>query len=304
MAVPKSSSSSSNGRRFVKSVSSLGSGTLHEDEQVVACYTPSSCSTTNKAPLRQTSTLSTTLVDSISSTGSSSSETTTTRTATTSTITTGRTFEYEYNDATGLPIFDIDQCDDEELLGGEPSPLHDSVTRQDELSAVKELRSQLSVSATHETQELTDPRMIVRHFRAEKGNTAKALETLRDALQWRRDFETTALRVCMNTTSTSSPSPTPSSSSPTNTAKKDYQAMMRLENETGKIFVRGTTLEGRALMYMFAMVRTLQHILRGNQGIDGSDGRSSHVRSYIHGILPRPLSIYYLLYLLAQQYQE
>ena len=29
--------------------------------------------------------------------------------------------------------------------------------------------------------------------------------------------------------------------------------MMRLENATGKIFVRGTTLEGRALMYMFAM---------------------------------------------------
>jgi len=83
--------------------------------------------------------------------------------------------------------------------------------------------------------------MIIRHWRAEKGDLNRAMQTLREAVQWRKEYELTAIRVCM-------------SQHPDKvTGHKDYEAMMRLENATGKIYVRGTTLEGRALQYMFAM---------------------------------------------------
>lgn len=193
---------SSSKRRLLKSASSLGSGTLQEDNQVEWSTKSSAASALVDAPPQ----------------GCSS-------------------FHYDFDPTTGLPIFDIDDCSDDELLGGEVSPLV-SLTRDEELRGIYYLRSQLSLK---EKAELTDPRMLIRHFRAEKGNATKALETLRDALQWRRDFEANALRVCMTNSSSKVK------------GSKDYEAMMRLENATGKIFVRGTTLEGRALMYMFAM---------------------------------------------------
>lgn len=231
---------------IVRSVSTLGSGSLNEKDQVVTYYCPSPSpppfsNTTTKIG-RRTSTLSTTTTNTSSSdeeeeySSSSSSR---------------HDVDYQqFDPRTGLPIFNIDQCTDDELLGGEVSPLHPTITRDEELAAVKELRKELTEA---EKTELTDPRMLVRHFRAEKGNTARALETLRDALQWRRDFEVTALRVCMQCSNYNEET--------NNVVKghKDYQAMMRLENATGKIFVRGTTLEGRAMMYMFAMVRMIQN---------------------------------------------
>ena len=143
-------------------------------------------------------------------------------------------FCYEYDPTTGLPIFDIDNCSGDELLGGESG----FASRPEELQAVLSMRGQLS---DQEKKELTDPRMLIRHWRAEKGDTTRAMETLRDAFQWRKDYELTALRVCM-------------SEHPNKViGHTDFNAMMRLENATGKIFVRGKTLEGRALQYMFAM---------------------------------------------------
>jgi CRAL/TRIO domain len=143
-------------------------------------------------------------------------------------------FHYEYDPKTGLPIFDIDECSDNELLGGEAG----FASRFDELQAVHAMRRQLS---DDEKKDLTDPRMLIRHWRAEKGDLTRAMQTLREAFQWRKDYQLTALRVCM-------------SAYPNKvTGNKDYNAMMRLENATGKIYVRGTTKEGRALQYMFAM---------------------------------------------------
>ncbi len=194
---------SSSRRRYVKSASSLGCGTLSESEQV------------DYKPTRQPSTLSTSDDSSVASSSITS-------------------FQYTYDSTTGLPVFDIDYCSDDELLGGEAG----LASRTEELEAIKEIRSALTKD---EKSQLTDPRMLIRHWRAEKGNTKRALQTLRDALQWRRDFEVTPLRVCMQNNSDKL------------LGHKDYQEMMRLENTTGKIYVRGTTLEGRALMYMFAM---------------------------------------------------
>lgn len=143
-------------------------------------------------------------------------------------------FHYEYDQRTGLPIFDIDKCSNSELLGGEAG----FAPREDEIEAVHTMRNQLTEI---EKQELTDPRMLIRHWRAEKGDLHQAMSTLREAFQWRKEFELTAIRVCM------------SNYAHKVTGHKDYNAMMRLENATGKIYVRGKTLEGRALQYMFAM---------------------------------------------------
>lgn len=105
--------------------------------------------------------------------------------------------------------------------------------RDVEVSGVKTLIAALSAS---EKGELTDPRMPIRHFRAENGDHTKSLKSLRSALEWRRSYSVDRLRTCVSGT-------------------HDPVLKETIHNETrsGKLYVRGTTKEGRALIYMHPM---------------------------------------------------
>eukprot|EP00934_Nitzschia_sp_Nitz4_P006607 Nitzschia sp. Nitz4//scaffold230_size58257//22057//23211//NITZ4_006479-RA/size58257-processed-gene-0.63-mRNA-1//-1//CDS//3329543244//6597//frame0 len=133
--------------------------------------------------------------------------------------------------AKGLPVFDIDSCSDCDLLGGESHLANFS--RREEIQGVREMLSDLTPK---EKAELTDPAMLIRHFRAEKGDVARALESLRSALQWRRDFDVSRLRTCMQ-----------------EPQEKELQEMMFREDQSGKLYNRGVNKQGRALVYMKAM---------------------------------------------------
>lgn len=117
----------------------------------------------------------------------------------------------------------VDNATDEELLGGEKHLLDPKV----ELDGVKHILDALS---PEEKAQLSDTTMPIRHFRAENGNTRKAIEKLRGALQWRTEFQVQRLMNCRNDT--------------------EFKEMMKVEDATGKVYVRGYTKEGRAILYM------------------------------------------------------
>jgi hypothetical protein len=81
-----------------------------------------------------------------------------------------------------------------------------------------------------ERDQLTDPQMIVRFYRASKGHIPTTLQQLRLALQWRQEFQIDAL-LCR-------------------TQDSFCGSVLKRENATGKIYVRGYDAHGRALVYM------------------------------------------------------
>ena len=66
-----------------------------------------------------------------------------------------------------------------------------------------------------------------------KGNTAKAIEKLQAALAWRKEFGVNRIIDCFG-----------------ENGDEEMQTILREENATGKIYVRGFDREGRAGMYM------------------------------------------------------
>jgi hypothetical protein len=102
-------------------------------------------------------------------------------------------------------------------LGGEPCLL----PREEEEKLIRTLWDRLSED---ERLGLSDPSMLARHLRAEKGNADKALQKCRAAIRWRESFGVDSMH--------------------------EWGEMLRLENATGKVYVRGYDAEGRAYMYM------------------------------------------------------
>ena len=210
---------------IVSGASSLGIGTLQEDDSVT--YLPTTqerCRGANDVNRKRlstgTSTMSTASVESDSSSSPSNKDLISKVGYSDPNLSTS-------NDCYGL---DWDAVSDDDLLGGEPNLLDRDV----EILGVKEILK--SLTPTQKGQ-LSDVRMPIRHFRAERGNTAKAIEKLLAALRWRSDFQVSRLVGCMNRNSQDQ--------------DEEFRDMMLLENATGKIFVRGYNKEGRSLIYMF-----------------------------------------------------
>jgi hypothetical protein len=120
----------------------------------------------------------------------------------------------------------VDNATDEELLGGEKHLLDPKV----ELDGVKNILKALS---PEEKAQLSDATMPIRHFRAEKGNTEKAIGKLKNTLHWRNEFQVQRLVNCT-----------------TSQDDTEFKEMMKVEDATGKVYVRGYTKEGRAILYM------------------------------------------------------
>ena len=108
-------------------------------------------------------------------------------------------------------------------LGGEPTPVHSNP--DDEERAVLRLWDALT---DDERAQVPDPSMPTRHLRAEGGRVDRATAKCRAALQWRATFFGGSASDGM----------------------AGWADVLRRENATGKIYVRGYDRDGRALLYM------------------------------------------------------
>jgi hypothetical protein len=84
-----------------------------------------------------------------------------------------------------------------------------------------------------ELELLPDKYMVLRHYRAEKGDVTKAVDAIRHTLEWRTEFGVDRI-INAFTTETNN----------------EMASVIKRENETGKIYIRGYDDGGRACMYM------------------------------------------------------
>mmetsp|Transcript_42707 Transcript_42707/g.48518 ORF Transcript_42707/g.48518 Transcript_42707/m.48518 type:complete len:396 (-) Transcript_42707:17-1204(-) len=114
-----------------------------------------------------------------------------------------------------------------------------------------------------EQSSIPDKFMPLRHYRAEKGDSSKAVDAIKLTLAWRKEFEVDRIIRALedgdddNTNGTNHvmKSATHSHSDMRSNDEKsvmttDFATILRKENETGKIYVRGHDKDGRAMMYM------------------------------------------------------
>lgn len=107
-----------------------------------------------------------------------------------------------------------------------------------EEKGVKEI---LEALTEEEKDILPDENETLRYFRAEKGNSTKAIKKIKYALQWRKDFGVDKLtKAFYEDTSSDSLDP--------ELAKT--RSLLLEEAQTGKMYVRGYDRNGRAVIYM------------------------------------------------------
>eukprot|EP00980_Cylindrotheca_fusiformis_P002730 scaffold629_cov140-Cylindrotheca_fusiformis.AAC.7 len=121
-----------------------------------------------------------------------------------------------------------------------------------ELSQVQEILTAVTVQVEDDDADnggilafLSDDFMPLRHLRAEKGNVPKAIESIQRTLKWRKEFHVDAIATCLQKEQEDIDNATPA-----NMGEEDLAAIIRKENETGKLYVRGHDKDGRAVLYM------------------------------------------------------
>jgi len=85
-----------------------------------------------------------------------------------------------------------------------------------------------------------DPNLIMRHYRADKGDVAKAIKRLKYAIQWRIDSKVDDMINAVHFTTEDC-----------SEEQKKLRETLTTEGETGKVFARGYNKEGRALLYFY-----------------------------------------------------
>jgi hypothetical protein len=118
-----------------------------------------------------------------------------------------------------------------------------------ELDQVNEIVAGLS---QEEMDILSDDFMTLRHLRAEKGNVGKAIAAVKRTLKWRKEFRVDELKTCLldASTTTTTTNISRGSGSSKDDDGDDLASILREENESGKLYVRGYDKDGRALLYM------------------------------------------------------
>eukprot|EP00978_Attheya_sp_CCMP212_P048345 scaffold507113_cov83-Attheya_sp.AAC.4 len=86
----------------------------------------------------------------------------------------------------------------------------------------------LAALTPSEKEKLADPNMPLRHFRAEKGKTDKAIKKIKATIAWRDEFGVEKIKG----------------------GDEEMRKTIMKESETGKMYVRGYDEEGRAIIYM------------------------------------------------------
>ena len=87
-----------------------------------------------------------------------------------------------------------------------------------------------------EIAHLADNGMVLRHYRAEKGNVDSAISKIKSTIKWRREFGVKDIVTCFDDLDGAS--------------LKPLRDTFREEAKTGKLYVRGRDRGGRAIQYM------------------------------------------------------
>ena len=90
--------------------------------------------------------------------------------------------------------------------------------------------------APDERANLADDGMVLRHYRAEKGNVDSAITKIKSTIRWRREFGVADIVTCFDDMNGDS--------------LQLLRDTFREEAKTGKLYVRGHDREGRAIQYM------------------------------------------------------
>jgi hypothetical protein len=88
-----------------------------------------------------------------------------------------------------------------------------------------------------ERDDMCDPNLPLRHFRADKGNIRKAIKRIKYAIQWRKELKVEEMLKAAH--------------NPTTPQEAETRNMLMKEAETGKMHVRGYDKDGRAVMYLY-----------------------------------------------------
>jgi len=84
-----------------------------------------------------------------------------------------------------------------------------------------------------EKKGLVDDNMLLRHFRAEKGNLNLAIEKIENTIAWRKEFRVETIKTCFE-----------------ENGDGEVRKIIEKENETGKAYARGYDKSGRAVVYL------------------------------------------------------
>ena len=95
----------------------------------------------------------------------------------------------------------------------------------------------LEALTPEEINSMCDPNLLLRHFRADKGDISKAIKRTKYAIKWRKEFKVEEMLKAAH--------------NPTTDEEKEIQNVLMKEAETGKMFVRGYDNEGRAILYIY-----------------------------------------------------
>lgn len=88
----------------------------------------------------------------------------------------------------------------------------------------------------YEIAHLADDGMVLRHYRAEKGNVDSAISKIKSTIKWRREFGVADIVTCFDDLD--------------DDYLKPLRDTFREEAKTGKLYVRGRDRGGRAIQYM------------------------------------------------------
>lgn len=149
------------------------------------------------------------------------------------------------------------QGDSPSLHTGSNSSISDTLVGEDEIKVVYDSTTDLAYHNSSEKDgaklirlaltpkeesAMPDMFMPLRHYRAEKGDIDKAISAIKHTLKWRNEFQVDKIVAALEDDA--------KGISNENNDGEDFAAILRKENETGKIYVRGYDKDGRALMYM------------------------------------------------------
>jgi hypothetical protein len=119
-----------------------------------------------------------------------------------------------------------------------------SVEYQETDKEIEQVQEIVDVLSSEEIESLPDQHMILRHLRAEKGDVKKGIQSVQRTLKWRKEFRVEEVKSCFLDKVEEEEEKKDGAD------EEDLASIIRRENETGKLYLRGHDADGRAILYM------------------------------------------------------
>lgn len=109
--------------------------------------------------------------------------------------------------------------------------LHDEQTEEEGCRKI------LEALTPEEIEDMSDENLLIRHYRADKGNIPKAIKRIKYAIKWRKDMKVKEMLKAAH--------------NPETEEEHKIRNILMHEAETGKMFVRGYDKEERAILWIY-----------------------------------------------------